>query len=240
MSTKVYAHRGASAIAPENTMTAYKKAIEMGCHGIECDIQMSKDGKLVICHDETLDRTTNGKGFIKDYTIDELKELDAGQWFSSEFSGSKMPLLDELLELVKTKGVLLNIEMKNGVIIYPNIENALIDKINDYGLKEQTIISSFNHYSLYEIKKIDRTIKTGALYMCGIYEPWKYIEQLGCEYAHPFYLGLKPEIALGFKKSGYKINTFTVDDINIAKQLSALKIDGIITNHPDKILQAIS
>ncbi len=240
MGALVYAHRGASGIVPENTMSAFRKAVELGSGGIECDVQMTKDGKLVICHDEMLDRTTDGKGFIKDFTYEELSRLDAGSWFSSDFKGEKLPLLDELLELVSSAGVLINIELKNGVIQYPNLEALVIDAVSNHKLRDKTIISSFNHYSIYEINKLDREIKTGALYMEGLYEPWDYLSKLQCEYAHPFYLAVKPEIVVGYKNAGYKINTFTVDDPNMAVQFSAIGVDGIITNYPDRIISALA
>jgi glycerophosphoryl diester phosphodiesterase len=239
-STLVYAHRGASGVAPENTMSAFRKAVELDCDGIECDVQLSKDGKLVICHDEMLDRTTNGKGFLKDYTYDELSKLDAGSWFSSDFTGERLPLLDELLELVAKSGIMINIEMKTGIIQYPNLEALVIESVKNHRLRDKTIISSFNHYSLYEVKKIDKEIKTGALYMEGLYEPWNYLSTINCEFAHPFYLAVKPEIVLGYKKANYGINVFTVDDTNTAVQLAVLGVNGIITNYPDIILNALA
>ncbi|MFZ5354454.1 MAG: glycerophosphodiester phosphodiesterase [Bacillota bacterium] len=240
MNTLVYGHRGASGTAPENTMSAFIRAVEEGCHGIECDVQLSKDGKLVICHDERLERTTDGKGFIKDYSYDELKLLDAGSWFSHEFAGERIPLLDELLELIKKAGIIINIELKNGIILYPGMEKMVIDSLKNHGLLEKAIISSFNHYSIYEIKKLYKNVKAGALYMEGLYEPWEYMSKLGCECAHPFYLAVKPEIAAGYKKAGYEINTFTVDDPNYAKQLAMMGVDGIITNYPEKILAVLA
>ncbi len=123
------AHRGFSGMYPENTMEAFKKAVEIGSDGIETDLHITKDGVIVICHDETIDRTTDGSGFIKDYTYRELTEFNAGH-------GEKIPSLDELMDYMKDKNLLLNLELKNDVIPYENLERSTIDKIYEYGLKK--------------------------------------------------------------------------------------------------------
>jgi glycerophosphoryl diester phosphodiesterase len=114
---KIIGHRGASHIAPENTMASFEAALKLGVDGIETDVQETKDGQLVLCHDELLNRTTNGKGLIKDYTLKELKELSAGAWFSKEYENERIPLLEELLDILKNRDILINIEIKSGVLI---------------------------------------------------------------------------------------------------------------------------
>lgn len=235
----VYAHRGASGYAPENTMAAFRKAVELGSDGIECDVQMTKDGWLVVCHDETVDRTTNGKGFIKDMKLADIRKLDAGSWFGREFRNERIPFFSELLELVKKKRLLLNIEIKSGIILYPGIEEKVMEKVIAFGLQDKVIISSFNHYSVNTVKQIAPGVKTGILYMEGLFEPWNYMKAVGCECAHPFYMALKPEIAMELKKRGFIINVFTVDDPNHAKNLGEMGVDGIITNYPDRILKVL-
>lgn len=237
--TLVYAHRGASGYAPENTMEAFKKAVKLGSRGIECDVQMTKDGRLVVCHDETVDRTTNGKGFIKDFTFEELRKLDAGSWFGKEFKGEKIPLLSELLELVKETGLLLNIEIKSGIVLYPGIEEKVLSEIEAFGLQNKVIISSFNHYSVNRVKQLLPSVKTGILYMEGLFEPWNYMRAVGCECAHPFHMALIPEIAREIKNRGFRINVFTVDDPEHAVKLAAMGVDGIITNYPDKMVEVL-
>jgi len=236
---RVYAHRGASGYAPENTMAAFMKAVELGSHGIECDVQMTKDGHLVICHDETVDRTTDGKGFIKDYTLEDLRILDAGSWFGKEFKGQKIPLLSELLELIKKTGLSLNIEIKSGIVLYPGIEEKVLSEIRAFGLEDNVIISSFNHYSVNTVKKLSPSVKAGILYMEGLYEPWNYMKTVGCECAHPFYMALHPDIAAEIKARGFEINVFTVNDPEHAVKLDRMGVDIIITNYPDKIAERI-
>ncbi len=235
----VYAHRGASGYAPENTMAAFKMAVELVSSGIECDVQMTRDGRLVICHDETLDRTTNGKGYIKDLNYDEIRELDSGSWFDKKFRNERVPQLSELLKLVKATGLLLNIEIKSGIVQYPGIEEKVMSEVAAFGLEAKVIVSSFNHYSIKACKDINPSVKTGALYMEGLFEPWNYMKSLGCECAHPFYMALVPAISKELKARGHIINVFTVNDPKISSELVEMGVDGIITNYPDRILKAL-
>lgn len=229
----IYGHRGASQYAPENTFAAYKKAIEMGADGIEIDIHKSKDGHLIVCHDERVDRTTNGKGYIKDLTLEEINSLDGGSWFSEEFRGEKIPLLEEVLEFVKKENILLNIELKNGPIFYDGIEEDLIELVKAFNLVEHTIISSFNHYSLNHIKNIDKQFKIGILYIAGMIEPWEYARKVGASYIHPLYLTINEEVVLKSQKNGIKVNTFTVNIEEEIELMQSFKVDGIITDCPD-------
>jgi glycerophosphoryl diester phosphodiesterase len=160
----IIAHRGASAYAPENTMAAFKKALEMKAGGIEIDVHLTKDGYPVVVHDEKLGRTSNGTGLIKDKTLEELKELDFGSWFSEEFKNQSIPTLDEVMELISTENILFNIELKSGAVLYHDIERIVVDMVKEYEMEERVIISSFNHYSLLEVKKIAPEIKIGFLY----------------------------------------------------------------------------
>jgi glycerophosphoryl diester phosphodiesterase len=234
--TVIYAHRGASGSAPENTMGAFRKALWLGSHGIECDVQMTKDGKLVICHDELLDRTTNGKGFIKDKTFKQIMALDAGRWFGAEYAGERVPLLEELLEFIKQSGMYLNIELKTGIVQYDGIEEKVVDMVKSYGLLGKTIFSSFNHYSVYEIKHKFPKAFTGALYMEGLYKPWEYLKSIKCDCAHIFYMVAQPMITEGLLQNGYTVNAFTVDDLNTAEMLVKSGVEGIITNYPERMI----
>ncbi len=234
----IIAHRGASAYAPENTMASFIKALEMNADGIELDVHMTKDKALVVCHDEKVDRTTDGEGFVKDFTLEEIKSLDAGSWFGEEFKGQKIPELREVLELIKDTDIMLNIELKNAPIIYAGIEKKTIDMISEYKMEDRVIISSFNHYSLIEVKRINSRIKTGVLYIAGLVEPWIYAKRLNADALHPiFYNLLVPDFVKGCFENGIMINPFTVDDEMYITALVNLKINGIITNYPDRAVK---
>ncbi|MHC6181513.1 glycerophosphodiester phosphodiesterase [Clostridium sp. JNZ X4-2] len=221
------AHRGFSGLYPENTMLSFKKAAEAGADGIETDLHVTKDGIIVICHDETIDRTTDGSGFIKNYTYEEIRKFSAGE-------GEKIPSLDELLSYVKDRDLFLNLELKNDIIYYDNLEKNTIDKIYEYGLKENIIISSFNHQSMQKVKHYDSSIKTGLLYGSAIYKPEEYAKKMGADALHPlFSLVMDAKIVQNIKKSGILINTYTVNRRNDMKKLIDLGVDGIITNYPN-------
>ena len=237
MFPKIIGHRGVPHLAPENTMASFKTAVANGAEGLETDVQMTKDGALVLIHDETLDRTTNGKGLVLNHTLKELKSLDAGSKFSPDFENERIPTLREFLEYVSDKDLLINIEIKSGVILYPGIEKKLIEMLHEYGLGESIILSSFNHYSLVTCKEIDSGIKTGILYMAGLYNPWDYAKAVGADALHPLFYSVRPETIGGLRDSGLLINPYTVDSPGDMKNMIALGVSGIITNYCDVLDQ---
>jgi glycerophosphoryl diester phosphodiesterase len=234
-----YAHRGASGYYPENTMLAFQKAIEMGCEGIETDVQLTKDGVLVICHDELLDRTTDGKGLIAETDYEDIAKLDAARLWGGKFKDVKVPTLEELLAYVKDKNIMINLELKNSIIDYKNLEQLVIDMIYKYDIKDKVIISSFNHYSILRCKAIDNTLKLGLLYDCCIYEPGKYASELGVDAVHPSFYSLNEEVVKEIKSRNLMINAWTVNDEKYMHLLAKLSIDGIITNYPDRLKKVL-
>lgn len=242
MSPRIIAHRGWSAKAPENTMAAFRLAMEFGVDGLELDVHLTRDGHVVICHDERLDRTTDGTGLIAELTLDEIRRFDAGSWFGPHYRGERVPTLRELLEAVAEspwRGII-NIELKTGVVRYPGIEEAVVRLLREFDLASRAIISSFNHYSLAEVRRIAKDIETGILYSAGLYEPWTYAARIGCRALHPLHFAAVPEIIEGAHAHGFQVNVWTVDDPLRAKALAAAGVDGIITNRPDVIRQALS
>lgn len=229
------AHRGFSGCYPENTMLAFTKAVEVGCHGIETDVQLTKDRELVLCHDEMVDRTTDGHGFICEYTFNELRKLNAANKFKDKYNKESIPTLAELLEFVQDKNLFINLELKNSIIRYEGIEELVYNKIYKYGLQNNIILSSFNHYSIKECINIDRNIKVGLLYDCCIYEPYKYCSMLGANALHPSFHSLTEEIVKSAHDINLKINTYTVNSENDMKRMLEFGIDGIITNYPDRL-----
>lgn len=234
---KIIAHRGFSSVAPENTMAAFKAAVDLNIDGIETDVQMSKDGHLILCHDETLDRTTNGHGLIKDHTLEQLRALSAGAWFGPQFTQEKIPTLRELLDLVSDKDLLINLEIKSGIVLYPQIEEQIIAMIHEYQIGHKVILSNFNHYSLLTCKAIDSSIRTGVLYECGLVDPWEYAEKLGADTLHPFLYNITPHLMAGAQDHHLPVIPFTVDSPAQMKQMIDLSVDGMFTNYPDRLLE---
>lgn len=238
---KVYAHRGASGNYPENTLIAFEKAIEFGADGIETDVHMTKDGHLVLIHDETVNRTTNGKGLIKDYYYSDLEKLDAGGWFNKKYEEAKIPKLEELLELVKDSNIILNLELKNNIVMYENLEEKVLNMIEKYSMEHRVIISSFNHYAIKKCISINNNVETGLLYSAGLYKPESYAKFVGSKYLHPYFYAIHNEdIIKSIKSEGIKINTYTVNEIKYMEFFVKNQVDGIITNFPEKLRNIIS
>lgn len=230
------AHRGFSGLYPENTMKAFIEAVEIGCDGIETDLHMTKDGVIVLCHDEKIDRTTNGTGFISNYTYKELCNFDAGVKYGKQFKGERIPSIDEFLNYVKNKNLLINFELKNNIIFYEGLEKKVIEKVYEFNMEQNVIISSFNHYSMIGIKQIDSKIKTGLLCQAILYKVDEYVELVGADAIHPFYpTVMDKNIVADIKKKGLRINAYTVNEESHMKRLIELGIDGIITNYPDRL-----
>ena len=220
-------------------MAAFQTALELGAGGIELDVHLSADGFLVVTHDEMLERTSSGKGMVRDKTLEELKALDFGSWFSQDYKAERIPTLDEVLWLISGWDGLLNIEIKNGPVFYPGIEKAVADAVVKYKRTNRTIISSFNHYSLVEIRKYEPEIKTAPLYMAGLYEPWKYAGSIGATAIHPLFYNIVPEVMKGCKQNNIMVNPFTVDQPDHIRAMTAAGVDGIITNVPDIALKIV-
>ena len=149
-----FGHRGFSGRYPENTMLAFEKAIEAGCDGIELDVHLSSDGELVIIHDERVDRTADGSGYVGKMTLKELRNLDVSASFRGQYGVNRIPTLEEYLALAKETGIITNIELKTGVYTYPGIEEKTLAMIDDFGMRDKIIISSFNHYSVKRMQAL--------------------------------------------------------------------------------------
>lgn len=230
---KNFAHRGFSGKYPENTLLAFKKAIEVGAEGIELDVQFTKDKEIVIIHDETIDRTTNGKGEVVSYNYDELSKFDASYIYSGKMGFNKIPTLREYFELIKDTDITTNIELKTGINEYLGIEEKVFELIKEYHLEKRVIISSFNHYSVLRMKKIAPELKCGLLSETWIINAGKYTKDLGIECYHPHFANMTKEIVKEIKSNGIEINTFTVNKEKDIKDMLDKGIDIIIGNFPD-------
>lgn len=229
---KVIGHRGAAGSAPENTLISFAKALEYGVDGLEFDVQLSRDGEVVICHDERVDRTSNGMGWIKDYTLQELKRLDFGSWFAELPVYQTIPTLRELLELFATLGLELNVEIKSGLIQYPGIGEKVVSLLAEYGQLEKSIISSFDHQLLLALTKHYPQVKTGILYDCSPIEPWRYAKFLNARYLHPAWYFVTPELVTSSAVLGIGINTWTINSALAAHKVGLAGVASIITDFP--------
>ncbi len=245
----IIAHRGASKYAPENTIPAFEKALEVGCDGFEIDVHCTKDGKVVVCHNYTIDETSDGKGKIADLTYEELLEFDFGSYFSEEFKGTKIPTLDEFLDLCADSDVkIINIEIKKPVDKERDIADKTIAAVKEKGLFDKLIISSFDPAILKRCKEVDPECKTGFLYspdkllfyrymLLGF---WAYAKYLNVDYVHPHFSLVNPAYVGILHSLKIGVNPWTVDSPRVAKYLKFCGCDSVITNYPDVIEEAIN
>lgn len=232
---KIYAHRGSSGTHPENTIAAFRATAKLPVHGVEFDVHMTKDHELVVIHDETINRTSNGAGFIKDLTLAELKEFDFGSWFSPKFKKETIPTLREVLYVFKDTEHHLNIELKSDVFPYEGMEQAIIQMLNDYRLEARVVISSFNHEMIRDFKQLASPIETAILFMEVMIEPHKYAEKVGADAIHAFFPTVLRQMGAEAIASGKKVRVFTVNEEKYADTLKQIGVDAIFTDYPEKM-----
>ena len=235
----VWAHRGASGYAPENTLPAFQKAYQMGADGIELDVQMTKDGELVVCHDETIGRTSNGSGWIKDKTLAELKALDfsCGQ---KDFAGVTIPTMREVFELLAPTDMIINIELKTGIVFYLGMTKKLLELTSECGFSDRVIYSSFNHYTIKHIREIAPEAKLGFLYADGTIDMPSYAIKHGVQALHPALYNIQfPGFIEECRQRGLAVNVWTVNDEEHLGLCCKAGVDAIITNYPDKAFEII-
>ena len=235
----VWAHRGASGHAPENTLTAFQKAFEMGANGIELDVQMTKDGELVVCHDETIDRTSNRSSDLKDMTLAELKSLDfsCGQ---KDFAGVTIPTMREAFELIAPTDMIINIELKTGIVFYPGMAEKLLELTSECRFSDRVIYSSFNHYTIKHIREIAPEAKLGFLYADGTIDMPSYAIKHGVQALHPALYNIQfPGFIEECHQRGLAVNVWTVNEEEHLVLCCKAGVDAIITNYPDKAFEII-
>lgn len=235
--TKVFAHRGASGYAPENTLEAFALAGEQGAQGIELDVQLTKDGEVVVIHDETIDRVSTGKGAVRDYTLEELRRFSFHN-HKKEYEGVQIPTLREVLEQVKPGGMEVNIELKTGIYWYPGLEEKTVELVKAAGMENKVIYSSFNHYSVQKILELDGEAETAYLYSDVLLNVENYAKNTGVCGLHPAVYHLKmADFLESYQRSGLKVRVWTVNDEADMRQFIEKDLEAVITNYPDRALR---
>jgi glycerophosphoryl diester phosphodiesterase len=215
----VLAHRGASGHAPQNTLAAFLLAAEMGADGIELDVHLSADGKVVVIHDDTVDATTDGHGRVSQMTLLELQALDAGNWFAPQFSGERIPTLEQVFDVVGHR-LLINIEIKVEAGYHPiDQEFEIVRLIEDYQMTHRVIVSSFAPNSLRRVRKLNPYIPLGLLYNKPEPVFWPSL--------------------LKARQRGKRVHVWTVNDVQDMRHMRDLGVDAIITNYPDVLASVL-
>jgi glycerophosphoryl diester phosphodiesterase len=233
------AHRGASAYAPENTIAAFDKAVEMKADYIEIDVQRSKDGKLVVIHDTTVDRTTDGSGKVGNLTFKELRNLDAGSWKGEQFTGAQIPTFDEILDRYHGKiGILIELKAPE---LYPGIEENIAKKLKERNLdkpqNEKIIVQSFNHNSMKKMNELLPKVPIGVLTSSSADATEQALQEFStyADYFNPSYGIVTPDLVNQVHSLGMKIGSWTVRSQEAADFLLDVGVDAIITDYPDYV-----
>ena len=230
-----YAHRGASAYAPENTMTSFRKALQLGANGIELDLQQTKDGKIIVFHDNEIDKKSNGKGKISDYTYKELLDFDFGSWFDLKFKNEKIVLFEDFAKEFLSKKLTFAIELKQ-----EGIEKDTLDIIKKYAMHDDIYITSFNYKSLENMRKIDSNIKLSWLIKEKINKNNidKLLKINGTQICPKADNITRDDIELA-NKSGLRVRLWGVSNEQIMERVYKFDIDGMTVNFPDKLQHLI-
>lgn len=238
------AHRGASAYYPENTIPAFEAAIEMDAEMIELDVQLSKDGTPVVFHDADLARCTNGRGKLKNHTLEGLKELDAGKWFAGKFKGTRIPTLEEVLQLSQNS-IALNIEIKTESVTDEyrhGIEEKCIELVREYDMEQHVMFSSFDYRAVRHVKRLDPKMPAALLYNAGLSQYKLPSDLVNIYEADAFNCSqrqLSKKWLADVKANGFPLYIYTVDKAERMRELISLGVDGIFTNKPDVLKKTV-
>lgn len=234
----VMAHRGASGYAPENTLAAFQMALDMGADGIECDIHLTADAQFVVCHDDRIDRTSDGEGAITELTLSQIQSHDFGAKYGAQFAGETAPTLEQMLDVVKDMNPI-NIEIKAfGDGDQADALSALYNVLVRRGVLSNCIISSFNAQILKQFKRLYPDVYTCLLYSHRR-RPAAYAQSLGCSAIHLHHARLTKRTVDNAHARGLKVNCWTADDENDIRRMIEIGCDGIITDYPDRVLKLL-
>lgn len=224
-------HRGNPADHPENTMRSFRSAIAVGCDLIECDVHLSSDSRLVVIHDHSLERTTNGTGLVRDHTAAELRRLDAGE-------GERIPLLQEVIELALGK-VGLVIEIKQVPPVYPGLEEKLVNMLRQLGAVPECAVVSFNHTSIHELRRMEPSLQLGILEGARPMHPAKLLREAGADVYSPHWGATDPEVVKEVHAAGGAVAVWPVDDEAAIAWCRWCRPDSIFSNRPKEVLAAL-
>ena len=232
----VIAHRGASGHAPENTLAAFERAVALGAGFIETDLHLTRDARFVAIHDPTLERTTNGKGNVRDSSLAEIRKLDAGLWFDREFMGQKVPTLEEIVEFAAKHDVIFYLELKYEAAW--GMHHSLVGALQKSGGAARSIIISSSEPTLTALRQVDPSAMMGLIFDEANQDHTKAGIELGVRQLCPQYSLVTNEMVEQAHALDLQVATWTVDDAATMRAMIAAKVDGIMTNFPDR-LQAV-
>lgn len=231
------AHRGASGYAPENTLAAFRRAIALGVSFIETDLQLTRDAHFVAIHDDTFDRTTTGRGAVQQMTLAEVRRLDAGSWFGSEFIGERVPTLSEILEFSAKNDVVFYLELKPSG--FWGGEHALINALRDSGEIQRAVIISFDPVILDALRRIEPTLMTGLIFSGQLENPLERALEIGARQLAVQGNLVTPNLLTEAHKQDLQAVCWTINNPAHMRLLAAAGVDGIISDYPDRLLSVL-
>jgi len=232
----IVAHRGASRCAPENTLAAFRLALEQGTRAVECDVRVTKDGELVVIHDATVDRTTDGSGLVSALPLDAIRGLDAGRWFGADFAGERVPVLEEVLTLVRGRA-LIQVEIKNEPISGGGIEARVVSALADTGMEGGALVMSFDHESIRIVRSLRSGLATGILYAARPADFVSSARKAGATALCLEWKSLDREVVAGARGAGLGVCVWTVDDEAAFRRCQELGVDAVASNDPSLLFR---
>jgi len=223
------AHRGASQEAPENTLAAFRRALDAKIPAVECDVQRTRDGRLVVIHDQTVDRTTDGRGRVADLTFEELRRLDAGGWFGPAFAGERVPPLDDVLDLVRGRALVL-LEIKNGPVFYEGIEAQVADALRRYEMAGSTLVMSFDHPAVRTMRGAAPEVATAIVYSARLVDAIGAAQAAHADALCPSWGLLTAEVVAEAHEAGLGVFPWTIDEETAMRRCLAWGVDGVTSN----------
>jgi glycerophosphoryl diester phosphodiesterase len=231
------AHRGASGYAPENTLAAFKRAVAQGVTFIETDLHLTRDAHFVALHDESVDRTTNGHGPVQNMTLAEVRRLDAGSWFASEFTGERIPTLDDILEFARKNDTVFYLELKPSG--FWGGEHALISQLRNSTEIARSVIISFDPVILASLRKIEPTLMTGLLHDGTIGNPFEKAVEIGARQIAVRGNLVTPNFLQRAREVDLQVVCWTVNSPAHMRMLMSAGVDGIMSDYPDRLVSAL-
>jgi len=240
-STRVIAHRGFSGAAPENTLAAVRAAIDLGADMAEIDVTLTSDGQVVVIHDTTLQRTTNGGGEVLRFSLADLRQLDAGSWYSKAFAGERIPTLNAMLAEVDDR-ILLNVEIKSEAVGLGVVEKVAA-AIRARGMIDEIVVSSFSPTALERMHTVAPEIRTAVLYNKDLHQgmdPVEIVTGVGASAFNIKGVRLTPEMLRRCHEHGIPVAVYTVNKKRHMRRTIAQGVDAIFTDHPDRLLEVLA
>jgi glycerophosphoryl diester phosphodiesterase len=235
------AHRGASGHAPENTMAAFRRAVEMGARFVETDLQLTRDARVIAIHDFTLDRTTSGQGQVHMLSLDQIRALDAGAWFEAggtkPYAGERVPTLEEILDFTKEYDIIFYLEIKSGSAW--GIEHVVVATLRDYNASARIVILSFDPSALDSVHRLDNTMMTGLLCEHPSGDLVERTVRAGARQLVARGDLITPGVIDKAHHAGLQVVAWTINEAEQMRHLIATGVDGIITDYPDRLLEIL-